>query len=72
MLTGWVGRAGLAVGAGLLLDLGFPGISWWPLATLALAMFLVAIAGRSVRAGAVLGLVFGLAFFVPHLSWSGI
>lgn len=60
------------MGAGLLLDLGFPGVGWWPLVPLALALFLVALAGRSVRVGAALGLGFGLAFFVPHLSWSGI
>jgi apolipoprotein N-acyltransferase len=47
-------------------------VGWWPLTPLALAMFLVAIAGKSVPAGAALGLCFGLAFFVPHLSWSGI
>ena len=70
--AGALGRVAAAVGSGLLLDAAFPGIGWWPLAPLALALFLVAAAGRSVINGAALGLCFGLAFFVPHLSWSGI
>lgn len=62
----------LALGSGLLLDLAFPGVGWWPLAPVALAGFLTAVHGRSVRGGALLGMVFGLAFFVPHVAWSGI
>lgn len=62
----------VAVGSGLLLDLAFPGVGWWPLAPVSIGAFLAALAGRGPRAGAGLGLLFGLAFFIPHLAWSGI
>ena len=63
----------LAAGvAGITLDLSFPGTGWWPLAPLALAvLYLLLFEERSGRA-ALLGLAFGLGFFVPHLAWSGI
>lgn len=34
-------------------------------------VFLLAVHGRGPRAG-VLGFLFGLAFFIPHVAWSGI
>ena len=52
--------------------MAFPGVGWWPLAPAAIAAFVLSLHGRGVRAGAILGFLFGLAFFVPHLSWSGI
>lgn len=61
-----------AVVAGLLLWLSFPDHDLWFLAPLAVAL----LGGLTLRAGAgrglLLGLVTGLAFFVPTLSWSGI
>jgi apolipoprotein N-acyltransferase len=60
-----------AAGGGLLL-LAFPGYGLWPLAPLGPAALALAVHGRRARGGAWLGLVFGLAFFVPLLSWSGI
>lgn len=68
----WGPAMATAVGSGLLLDVAFPGIGWWPAAPVAIAVLLLALHGRGVRAGAGLGLMFGLAFFVPHLNWSGI
>ena len=62
----------LAAAAGLLTRLAFPAPAWWPLAVVGVALWAVASAGRSWRAGAVLGLVYGLAFFVPLLHWSGV
>lgn len=62
----------LAAAAGLLLDLAFPGVGWWPVAPVAVAGFVLTLHGRRVWAGALLGFVFGLAFFVPHVAWSGI
>ncbi|GAB3590901.1 apolipoprotein N-acyltransferase [Angustibacter peucedani] len=61
-----------AVVAGLATRMAFPDPGWWPLAVVGLALWLVALVGRSRRAGALLGLVYGLAFFVPLLHWSGI
>ena len=64
--------AACAVGAGLLLWLAFPGIGWWPLAPVALAALNLAVRGQHPARGAWLGFVAGLAFFVPHLHWSGV
>lgn len=58
--------------AGIGLDAAFPGLGWWPLAPVSLAMLFLLLRGQPVALGAMIGMVFGLAFFVPHLSWSGI
>ncbi len=65
-------RAVLAVGAGLLLWLAFPGPDLWWCAPLGVAAFAAATLGASLPRAFVLGLLGGLAFFVPTLSWSGI
>jgi apolipoprotein N-acyltransferase len=62
----------LAAAAGGLLVLAFPPYGIWPLAFVSVAVFAGLLPGRSARAGAGLGLAFGLAFFVPLLRWSGI
>src|SRR5262249_47667904 len=41
----------------------------WPLAPLGPALLVVALQGRSLRASVLAGLLFGLALFVPLLSW---
>jgi apolipoprotein N-acyltransferase len=65
---GWV----LAAGGGLLCRFAFPDPGWWPLAPVAVTLLTLACWGRSIRRGGALGLVFGLVFFVPLLSWSGV
>ncbi|SMO78409.1 apolipoprotein N-acyltransferase [Geodermatophilus aquaeductus] len=65
-------RTLLAAAGGLALLLAFPGYSLPPLAVLGPAALALAVHGRRARSGAWLGLVLGLAFFVPLLSWSGI
>lgn len=62
----------LAVGGGVVCRFAFPDPGWWPLAPLAVAMLTVAVRGRAAHHGAALGLLFGMAFFVPLLSWSGV
>lgn len=68
--------SGVALGvctlAGICLVLSFPDRSWWWLAPVGVALSALAARGRTARAGALLGFVTGLAFFVPHLSWSGV
>ena len=64
--------AGVALLSGGLLVAAFPPHDQWWLAPVALAMLVLALRGRRARAGAVLGLLHGAAFFVPLLSWSGI
>ncbi|WP_211254713.1 apolipoprotein N-acyltransferase [Knoellia aerolata] len=65
-------RFAAAAAAGLGLDAAFPGRGWWPLAPVSLAVLFLLLRGRGVALASLLGLVFGLGFFVPHLSWSGI
>jgi apolipoprotein N-acyltransferase len=65
-------RTLLAAVAGVLLLLAFPGSSLPLLAPLGPAALALAVHGQRPRVGAWLGLVAGLAFFVPLLSWSGI
>ena len=68
----WSWRTLLAVAGGLLLVLAFPGYDLVALAVLGPAALALAVHGQRWRAGLWLGLVFGLAFFVPLLSWTGI
>ncbi|MGL4173274.1 MAG: apolipoprotein N-acyltransferase [Actinomycetota bacterium] len=60
------------VAAGGLTRMAFPDPGWWPLAPVAVAWWIGITAGRSIRHGIGLGLVYGWAFFIPLLSWSGI
>jgi apolipoprotein N-acyltransferase len=61
-----------AAAAGALLVLAFPPYGAWPLAVVSVAALSGLTRGQSPRRGALLGSAFGLAFFVPLLSWSGI
>jgi apolipoprotein N-acyltransferase len=70
LLLPW--RTLLAAAGGLLLVLAFPGYDLTALAVLAPAALVLAVRGARFRAGLWLGLVMGLAFFVPLLSWTGI
>jgi apolipoprotein N-acyltransferase len=59
----------VALAGGLALDAAFPPAGFWPLAAAGPALLAVALGGRSLRGSFVVGLAFGLAFFVPLLSW---
>ncbi|WP_024288171.1 apolipoprotein N-acyltransferase [Cellulomonas sp. KRMCY2] len=60
----------LAVGGGLACDAGFPGLGWWPLAFVGIALLFLALGRDSARWNALVGLTFGLAFFLPHITWA--
>jgi apolipoprotein N-acyltransferase len=62
----------LAVAGGGLGALAFPRIGVWPLAIVSVALLSLAVDGRRSRTGAWLGLLYGLAFFVPLLHWTGV
>jgi apolipoprotein N-acyltransferase len=70
-----VRRAGLgwavlsAAAGGLALAAAFPPAGIWPLAAAGPALLVVALRRRSLRGSFLVGLVFGVAFFVPLLSW---
>jgi apolipoprotein N-acyltransferase len=68
----WPWRTLLAALGGGALVLAFPGYDLLPLAVLAPAALALAVRGQRFRSGLWLGLVFGLAFFAPLLSWTGI
>jgi apolipoprotein N-acyltransferase len=58
-----------ALAGGLALAAAFPPVGIWPLAPAGPALLVLAIWRRGLRASFAAGLVFGLAFFVPLLSW---
>ncbi|SOD73904.1 apolipoprotein N-acyltransferase [Jatrophihabitans sp. GAS493] len=62
----------LAVLGGVLAVLAFPRFNLWPMAILSVAVLNVSMTGQRARSGALLGFVYGLAFFVPLLQWTGI
>jgi apolipoprotein N-acyltransferase len=63
----WALAAALA--GGLALAAAFPPAGIWPLAPAGPALLAAALWRRTLRASLLTGLVFGLAFFVPLLSW---
>jgi apolipoprotein N-acyltransferase len=58
-----------AVAGGLALAAASPPAGVWPLAPLGPALLVLALQGRSLRFSFLAGLLFGLALFVPLLSW---
>ena len=62
----------LAAAGGLACYCAFPSLGWWWAAPLGVAALVVAVAGRRLRAALLVGLVFGVAFEMPLLSWSGV
>ncbi|WP_400998473.1 apolipoprotein N-acyltransferase [Agromyces sp. GXQ0307] len=57
---------------GFVYDLGFPGAGAWPLAFVGIAMALVPLVGRSLLSSFHVGLAFGLAFYLSHVSWTSL
>lgn len=68
----YAARPAAAVAAGLCLWLAFPEADLWWLAPVGVALLAAATLTAGARRGALLGLLAGLAFFVPVLSWSGV
>jgi apolipoprotein N-acyltransferase len=60
---------GVAVAGGLALAASFPPTGIWPLAAVGPALLVIALWRRSLRGSFLVGLGFGLAFFIPLLSW---
>jgi apolipoprotein N-acyltransferase len=59
----------IALAGGLALSAAFPPAGIWPFAALGPALLVVALWRRSLRGSFLVGLCFGLAFFVPLISW---
>jgi apolipoprotein N-acyltransferase len=62
----------LAAASGLVLDLAFPDTGIWPLAIPAIALVLIAFDGRKGDAAFLVGFVFGVAFYFPHIEWAAV
>jgi apolipoprotein N-acyltransferase len=61
-----------AVCGGLLGVLAFPRFGIWPLAFVSVAALSLAVRGRRARTGLWLGYLYGAAFLLPLLHWTGI
>ncbi|HEY8865534.1 MAG TPA: hypothetical protein VIM22_01280, partial [Solirubrobacteraceae bacterium] len=61
---------GLAAAGGLITDAAFPGRGWWGAAFVGMALLFFALRRDSARWNCLVGLVWGLAFFATHISWS--
>ena len=59
----------VAAGGGAILDAGFPDRNWWFLAPVGVALMLLALLGRSLATGLLVGLVAGLSFWLIHIVW---
>ncbi len=66
-------RMAVAIAGGLLLCLSFPPFGWWYAAILAFALLAWVLTRESTKlvGGFGYGLLFGLAFYIPLLPWTG-
>jgi apolipoprotein N-acyltransferase len=62
----------VAVGGGFAGVLAFPRFGLWPFAFVSVAMLSFAVDGRRARTGAWLGYLYGTAFLLPLLHWTGV
>ncbi|GMA31270.1 hypothetical protein [Litorihabitans aurantiacus] len=60
----------LAVLGGLVTDAAFPQRGLWPAAVLGLALLVIALRRDSARWAFLVGLLWGLSFFLVHLWWA--
>lgn len=61
-----------AAAAGPVLDRAFPDTGIWPLAFVGIALVLIALHGRRANSAFLVGLVFGIAFYFPHIEWAAV
>ncbi|MEO8095937.1 MAG: apolipoprotein N-acyltransferase, partial [Pseudolysinimonas sp.] len=61
-----------AAAAGPTLDLAFPDKGIWPLAFVGIALALVASQGRKGDSAFLVGFVFGVTFYFPHIQWAAV
>src|SRR5438094_349239 len=68
---GWAAALGASAAGGALLA-SFPPYGLWWLAPIAVALLAISVRGRRVRTGLGLGMLTGLVFFAPLLSWTNL
>ncbi|CAN7273154.1 apolipoprotein N-acyltransferase [Microbacterium sp. LjRoot45] len=59
----------VAVAGGVILDLAFPDIGWWPLAFVGVTASLVTLVGRSAPGALAVGAAFAASFYLVHIVW---
>ena len=60
----------LAAGGGLLTDTAFPDRGWWAMAFVGVGFLYIALSRQRPVFAATLGLIWGMAFFLPHIQWA--
>ncbi|MFT4135125.1 apolipoprotein N-acyltransferase [Microbacterium sp.] len=60
----------VACGAGYVLTLAFPALSWWPAVFVAIPLALVTLVGRRAGGALLVGVVFGAVFFLVNVSFT--
>lgn len=56
--------------AGVLLDVAFPAVGWWPMAFVSVTVALVCLIGRRFGGAFLAGLAYGLAFYVMNVDFT--
>ena len=69
LLPLWAAVIAAALG-GLALTTAFPALAWWPMVFVAIPLTLVSLIGRRVWGAVLVGLVYGLAFFLVNVSFT--
>lgn len=69
LLPLWAAVIAAAAG-GLALTTAFPALGWWPMVFVAIPLTLISLIGRRIWAAVLVGLVFGLAFFLVNVSFT--
>jgi apolipoprotein N-acyltransferase len=59
----------ISIVGGIAVFVSFPPLDAWPVVVLGPALLVIALTGRSLRGSFCCGLAFGLALFVPLLTW---
>ncbi|WP_431221287.1 apolipoprotein N-acyltransferase [Leifsonia xyli] len=62
----------VVLGAGPVLDAGFPALDWWPLTFVGIAMVLVAQRGRRPGTAFLVGFLAGESFYLVHVAWTAL
>ena len=69
LLPLWAAVPVSAVG-GVLLDVAFPSVAWWPMAFVSVALGLVCLIGRRAGGAFLTGLAYGLAFYLMNVDFT--
>ncbi|SNS39654.1 apolipoprotein N-acyltransferase [Micrococcales bacterium KH10] len=60
----------LGVAGGLILDLAFPAVGWWPCAIIGTALIIAALDGQTVWRSILIGFTASLVFYLVHIYWA--